>query len=61
MSIVWRFFWRHVCKPDISGCMNEPLFIITAYAITGLLLAALCVATWLRARRANLQLRDRSE
>lgn len=36
--------------------MDQQTFIVTAYAICACLLAALCLATWLRARRVTKQL-----
>ena len=36
--------------------MDQQPFIVTAYAICLGLLAALCLATWLRARRIRKQL-----
>jgi hypothetical protein len=36
--------------------MDQQPFILAAYAIGACLIAALCLATWARARRVNKQL-----
>lgn len=40
--------------------MNESNFIIAAYAIAGILIASLCIVTWLRARRTNARLHEKN-
>jgi heme exporter protein CcmD len=40
--------------------METSSFIVAAYAITGIVLAVLCLATWRRARRTNTQLKHQN-
>lgn len=41
--------------------MDLSVFITAAYAISGTLLAGLCLATWARARRVKKRLSEREE
>jgi hypothetical protein len=40
--------------------MDEIRFIVTAYSLAGILVASLCIATWLRARRINARLNEKN-
>jgi hypothetical protein len=54
-----RFYWPRRIISRYMRAMDSTVFITLAYAITGLLLALLCLATWLHARTTNRELAAR--
>ena len=56
--MVWRFFWNAPAFLRRCVGMNDSLFVPLAYGVTALLLGALCIATWLRARAVRHQVNE---
>jgi hypothetical protein len=59
MSSLWRFFWRLPRTLRYTTAMQMEDFILIAYAVTFVLIGALCLATWKSARTAKRQLGEK--